>query len=258
VEPQTIVIKIGGRMANNDALLTAFITELAGKTARNRFIIVHGGGKEVTELSETLTGKPAVFENGIRLTSPEEMEVVEMVLSGRVNKRLSRKFQANGIRAVGISLADGHTSHGEPLSGPHTTRTGEVHTVDTALIRLLVTHGFVPVFSPVSMEETGDALNINADEAALALAVALQAHTLLYLSDIPGVMKDKEVLSTLNPRKAEEEITAGVINGGMIPKVRSAIGALFKGVTRIIIGEYARAGSLEELFTGRAGTSITF
>jgi acetylglutamate kinase len=255
-KPEVVVIKIGGRMANNAALLEDFAHELAALGRGRRFVVVHGGGKEVSELSEKLLGKPAVFINGVRQTSPEEMEIVEMVLSGKVNKRLVRLFQANNIKVVGLSGADGPIFQGEVLSSDPPTRTGRVAFARRALIQLLFNDGYVPVVSSTTMDAHGEGVNINADEAALELAKALKAHILLFLSDIPGVLKDGAPIATLSTWYAKEEIENGVITGGMIPKVKSALAALDCGVKKIIIGEYDAPGALARLLEGTQGTSI--
>jgi acetylglutamate kinase len=251
-----MVVKIGGRMATNASLLGDFARELIKLGRGRRFVIVHGGGKEVSDLSEKLLGKPAVFVNGVRQTSPEEMEIVEMVLNGKVNKRLVRLFQANKLTAVGLSGADGPVFRGEVLESDTPTRTGRVSFAGRGLVRLLCDGGYVPVLSSTTMDSHGEGVNINADEAALDLAVVLKANALIYLSDIPGVLKDNAVIPTLNAKRARTEIEAGVISGGMIPKVESALGALDNGVKKVVIGEYAAAGALTAILAGKKGTSI--
>jgi acetylglutamate kinase len=255
-QPEIVVLKIGGRMANNTGLLSDFARELAALGRGRRFLVVHGGGKEVSELSEKLLGRPPVFVNGVRRTSPEEMEIVEMVLNGKVNKRLVRLFQANCVPAVGLSGSDGPVFRGECPPEDPSTRTGKVSDARTELLRLLFSGGYVPVLSSTTMDASGEGVNINADEAALDLAESLEADALLYLSDIPGVLKDNEVIAGLDARRARAEIASGVISGGMIPKVESALGALDCGVKRVVIGEYAEPGALEKLLAGERGTSI--
>jgi acetylglutamate kinase len=255
-QAEVIVVKIGGRMANNAELLADFARELGSLNRGRRFLVVHGGGKEVSAFSERLLGKPAVFVNGIRRTSSEEMEIVEMVLNGKVNKRLVRLFQASGVKAVGLSGADGPIFTGAVLSVDPPTRTGKVADARTGLLRLLFSGGYVPVLSSTTMDASGEGVNINADEAALDLAEALRADVLLFLSDIPGVLKDGEPIATLDARRARAEIAAGVISGGMIPKVESALGALESGVKRVVIGEYAAPGAFKKLLAGEQGTSI--
>jgi acetylglutamate kinase len=256
MKKEIVIIKIGGRMATNEELLKDFIRELASLTENTHILVVHGGGKEVSELSEKLLGYPPVFQNGIRMTNPEEMDVVEMVLSGRVNKRLVRLFQTNGLKAVGLSGADGSTYLGKSIAADDSTRTGAVTAVNASLISLLLDHGYIPVLSSTTMDKNGSGININADEAALTVAESLRADALLYLSDIPGVCKDNRVIAELSVERAREEIKKGVITGGMIPKVESSIEALSKGVKKIVIGEYGKTGALGRLLEGTQGTSI--
>lgn len=251
-----VVIKIGGRLANNPVLLSDFAREAAKLSRGRRFAIVHGGGKEVSELSEKLLGKPAVFKDGVRQTSAEEMDIVEMVLNGRVNKRLVRLFQAVKLQAVGLSGADGAVFRGEALPSDPPTRTGRVALASTKLLRLLSSGGYVPVISSTTMDGRGEGVNINADEAALELAVVLKANALIYLSDIPGVLKDDAVITCLDAQRARAEIESGVITGGMIPKVESALGALVRGVKKVVIGEYAAPGALAAILAQKQGTSI--
>jgi acetylglutamate kinase len=253
---EIVTIKIGGKMATNEALLSEFVRELAALKKSYDFIVIHGGGKEVSELSEKLLGNAPVFINGVRMTSAAEMDIVEMVLSGKVNKRLVRLFESNGLSAIGISGADGKTFLGESISPRSGSRTGVVSLINTSFISLILTDGYVPIVSSTTMDASGQGININADEVALALSVALKSSALLYLSDIPGVLKENAVMRRLTIAGARAEISSGVISSGMIPKVESSIGALKNGVKKIIIGEYAKQGALERLLNEREGTAL--
>lgn len=207
-------------------------------------------------MSRRLGLKPN-FREGIRVTTEEEMEVVEMVLSGSVNKRLVRLFRAAGLPAVGLCGADGGLFTGSPMQeGGVRTRTGKIDSVDPKLAAQLLAGGWFPVVSPTASDSRGGALNINADTAAFALAAALKSETLLFLSDIPGILRQGKCLAGLDPAGVEAEIDAGTITGGMIPKVRSAVEALSRGVKRIIIGEFRTPGDLAALLNGRLGTRI--
>ncbi|RPJ05173.1 MAG: acetylglutamate kinase [Spirochaetaceae bacterium] len=257
MDKPVITIKIGGKMATNQELLSDFITDVGRLSKTAHFVIIHGGGKEVSAFSEKLLGAPPVFKDGIRMTTPEEMEIVEMVLAGKINKGLVRLFQAHGIKACGISGADGGVFTGKSIGEPESQRTGEITDVKTGLIDTLLEKGYTPLVSSTTMDNTGAALNINADQAALALAAALSSRALIFLSDIPGVMKNNEVIPVLTVESAQQEIKNGTVSGGMIPKVTSSIHALDAGVKKIIIGEYDREGSLVDLLDGREGTAIT-
>lgn len=251
------VIKIGGRAASEKAALLQFLEEMSTLSSRYRFIIVHGGGAEVTKVTAKF-GLTPVFKDGIRMTSPEEMDIVDMVLAGKMNKYIVRMC-GRYMPAAGLSGSDGKLFTGVRLSCENgdTTCTGEITKVDPTLLRLLLENGYTPVISSTSMDDEGMALNINADEAALAVAAALPAKHLIFLSDVPGILKEGKVIEKLHRKQVEEEITAGTIAGGMIPKVRSSVQALEGGVGEIIIGRYADVEDLQKLLEGSKGTVIT-
>ncbi len=248
-----ICVKCGGRAAEEEKSLTLLSAETAALSKRTPVIFVHGGGAAVSALSRTLGLEP-VFRDGIRLTSPEEMDVVDMVLGGKMNTALVRKLCAAGTRAVGITGCDAATFTGRPISPG--SQTGKITVCDPGLIRSLIDTGYLPVMASTSMTADGTALNINADEAALAVSAAVGASVLLFLSDIPGILKGGEVIRVLKASDAEKEIASGVISGGMIPKVRSSRDALEKGVGKVIIGQYSEKGDLERLLSGEIGTAI--
>jgi acetylglutamate kinase len=251
-----VTIKIGGSCAGQAELLSDLAAEMRDLDTDYCFLLVHGGGAEVSRLSRRLGLEPN-FREGIRVTTGAEMELVEMVLSGSVNKRLVRLFRAAGLNAVGMCGADGGLLTGSPLSeNGGCTRTGRIDSVDPKLPALLLAHGYFPVLSPTAVDSRAEALNINADTAAFAVAAALKSETLLFLSDIPGILKQGRQLASLNPAGVEAEIAAGTITGGMIPKVTSALEALSGGVKQIIIGEYRKAGALGALLAGKLGTKI--
>lgn len=252
----TVVLKIGGRAAEDKGRLKELCVEMSELSPKFSFVLVHGGGAEVTSISRAL-GMEAVFKNGVRQTSEQEMDVVDMVLSGKVNAQLVRLCRGCGIDAVGLSGSDGGICTGKRMTGmPADSRTGEVAAVNPRLLALLLSQGFMPVVSPASMDNAGNGLNINADDAAFALARALSAHALVFLSDIPGVMRAGRVVSRLTDGESRECIDAGEITGGMIPKVTASIQAISGGVSNVIIGQYDRAGALTDLLEGRAGTRI--
>ena len=248
-----ILIKIGGRAASDEKALSALASEMAAMQNDYSFFFVHGGGAEVTKISSVF-GLEAVFENGIRKTTAEEMDVVDMVLGGKMNKYIVRLFASAGLKAVGISGADGKIFTGKAVS--ENSRTGKVTDTDPQLLEVLSGSGFLPVISSVSMDEDGTALNINADEAALAAAESIPVDSLVFISDIPGILKNEEVIQSLTPAEAKQETDAGVISGGMIPKVESSVEALRKGVQSVIIGGYNNSGDLAKLLDGQLGTRI--
>ena len=248
-----VLIKIGGRAASDEKALAALASEMHALKDEYSFFFVHGGGAEVTRVSAVF-GLEAVFENGVRKTSPEEMDVVDMVLGGKMNKYIVRLFSSKGLKAVGISGADGNLFTGVSVASG--SRTGKVTEVDTAIATTLAGAGYLPVISSVSMTKTGTALNINADEAALAVASAIPVDDLIFISDIPGILKDDKVIQSLSPANVKNEIDAGVISGGMIPKVESSVKALREGVKSVIIGGYNAGGDLSKLLNGSLGTNI--
>ena len=257
---ELLVVKLGGAAADRQPSLSAFMRELAVLVeAGARVVLVHGGGAEVSSLSRRVGLQPR-FRDGVRLTTPEEMPYVDMVLCGAVNKRLVRMLGAAGVPAVGLSGSDGRMFTGTPLAGAEAAadgnRTAEVAQVDIRLPRLLIEHGYLPVVAPTSVQPPGRAVNINADSVALRLAPALAADRLLFLSDVPGILKDGAVIAALTPEQAGAEIAAGTISGGMIPKVKAALHALTQGVRRVVIGQFTAPGDLGGLLTGATGTTM--
>ena len=248
-----ICIKIGGRVVTDERALDQFILELKELRENYEILLIHGGGAEVSRVSR-IFGLEPVFCDGIRMTSQEEMDIVDMVLSGKVNKYLVRSLFEHGLSSVGISGSDGGTVIGEEISKE--SRTGKVEKVSTELPDLLIQGGYIPVVSSTAMDSLGKPLTINADEVALALATALYAEILLFLSDIPGVLRGEEVIEHLAPDRIESEIEGGVIKGGMIPKVRSSAAAVNAGVGSVIIGGYEERGDLQKLLSGINGTRI--
>jgi acetylglutamate kinase len=256
----TIVVKIGGKAAEDSASLAALSDELKDASRNQGLVLVHGGGAEVTRISSVF-GIQAVFKEGVRQTSAEEMDIVDMVLAGKVNSQLVRLIRSRGLDAVGLSGSDGGTFTGEPLGGTHggsvaPTRTGEVTHVDVRLLRLLLDAGYLPVLCSTSMDAEGNGLNINADTAAFRVAAHLQAAALVFLSDIPGVISDGSVVQALSAGEAKSLVERGVINGGMVPKVSASFDAMDKGVKKVIIGRYEGPGSLGRLLEGKEGTRL--
>lgn len=252
-----IIIKIGGVVATDTSVLTHLLTEIAALKKKHEFVLVHGGGKEVTAISEKF-GYVADFRDGIRITSPQEMNVVDMVLGGKINIDLVRRAQAVGLNAVGLGGQDGRSFVSKALAfaDKPSCRTGEVVKADAGLIKLLCKKGYFPILHSTSMDEEGRGLNINADEAAQEVAIAAQAKLLVYISDIAGVLKDGQVIPTLDKKTIEAEIASGVIGGGMIPKVKNALAAAKATKGQVVIGGYKAPGDLEKLIKGQAGTTI--
>ncbi|HEU0014469.1 MAG TPA: acetylglutamate kinase [Longimicrobium sp.] len=240
------VVKVGGNEVDDWAWVGALACRLA-RGARPT-VVVHGGGKEVTVLQRTLGAEPE-WRDGLRVTTPEAMRAVAMVLSGLVNKRLVSALIGAGADAVGLSGEDGRLLVAEPVQGGALGRTGSVASVRAGLLRSLLAQGITPVVSPVSRGPDGGALNVNADDAASAIAAALGATELLLVSNVPGVLRDGAVVGALAVDEVETLIAAGVASGGMAPKLRAAARAA-AGVDGV------RIGGLEMLDDARAGTRV--
>lgn len=254
----TIVIKIGGKAAEQTAELAALCDEMRVLSGEHQVVLVHGGGAEVTAVSRRL-GIEAVFHDGVRVTSPEEMDIVDMVLAGKVNKQLVRLLRTRGVNAVGLSGSDGGIFTGRAVSavqGSVQTRTGEITAADGKLLLILLSNGYLPVISSTSMDAEGRGLNVNADAAALALAACMGASALVFLSDIPGILSEGSIVQALSADEARALIAKGVIKGGMIPKVTASLEAMNGGVQKVIIGQYEGAGSLGRLLEGKQGTRL--
>lgn len=243
-----VVVKVGGRTVSDAGSLAALARALL---ALPRAVVVHGGGDEVTALQRRLGLEPE-WRDGLRVTTAASLDVVGMVLSGRINKRVVRSLLDGGVPAAGISGEDGGLLVAEPVRGGALGRVGAVVAVDPTLPRALVAAGLIPVISPVSRGTDGAPLNVNADDAAAALAGALGAERLLLVSDVPGVRADTgpvPELPELTERAAAAALASGAIDGGMAPKVRAGLMAVAGGVADVRIGDLS-------LLTGAAGTRL--
>lgn len=245
--PATRVVKIGGR-PQSDPMLPSRIARL-WDSAACPLVIVHGGGDEVTTL-QTALGAEARFAGGRRVTSAQDVEIVRMALSGSANKRLVATLVSSGVRALGISGEDAALFTAMPVDPQRLGYVGAPHRVNVELLWYLLDGGYVPVVSPVSRnacvgvtgaESLGDAaaLNVNGDDAAAAMAVALAAGELLLVADVPGVMSDGAVIPRLSTAVARDLIASGTAAGGMRAKLEAALSALDGGVERVRIGDIA-------------------
>jgi acetylglutamate kinase len=241
------VVKVGGNEVDD----AEWVEKLASSIARSRggVVVVHGGGKEVTELQRALGAEPEWVE-GLRVTTPAALRAVSMVLSGVVNKRLVGALIGAGAMAAGVSGEDAALLVARPARGGALGRTGEIVEVNPRLLQLLLDAGLVPVVSPVSRAQEGGALNVNADDASAALAAALGAARFLLVSNVPGVLRGGEVLPEVGAGEVEELIASGVASGGIAPKLRAAARAAAGGVGEV------RIGGLELLDGSPTGTRI--
>jgi acetylglutamate kinase len=229
------VYKVGGPALEDPSLVGALGAEV--RRWEGRALLVHGGGRHIDRLLGAL-GIESRRVEGRRVTTPAAMEVVEMVLSGVVNKALAAGLTQAGVAAIGLSGRDAGLIRArlEPELG----RVGTPESVDASFVRALWQAGLVPVVSPVSMGPAGEAVNVNADEAALGLAKALAAGSLVYLSDVDGVRIDGRTVESLTEEDAKARIADGTIADGMALKVRVALDAAAAGIPEVVIAGKAR------------------
>lgn len=269
---KTIVIKYGGNAMVDENLKESFAKDIVlMKYIGLNPVVVHGGGPQIGKVLEQM-GIQSKFHRGIRITDEATMDVVEMVLVGKVNKEIVRLINRNGGKAVGISGADGGLIHAKQLKKEKVTfdqnvheiidlgRVGNVTEVNAELLSVLDKDNFIPVIAPVGVSDQGVVLNINADLVAGAIASALQAEKLMLLTDVEGV-KDQngKLISNLNVTEGKRLMKEGVITGGMIPKIECCIKAMSNGVKSAhIIDGRVEHSLLLEIFTDRGvGTVLS-
>lgn len=251
---RTVVVKYGGAAMKDSTLKDKVIRDIVFLSYVGlRPIVVHGGGPEINSWLDKLGIEPQ-FKNGLRVTDAATMDVVEMVLVGRVNKEIVSLINRAGGSAVGLCGKDGNLIKARPQGQEGIGFVGEVTSMDVNILEALVKSGYIPVVSSVAADETGQAYNINADTAAGELAAALGAEKLILLTDTPGILKEykdpSSLLHKLDIQQARELISQGVVSGGMIPKVNCCVRSLAQGVhaAHIIDGRIPHA-LLLEIFT---------
>ena len=258
-----VVVKYGGSAMLDENLQLNVIKDVALlKLVGMKPIIVHGGGKEITTWLQKL-GHESEFVEGLRVTDEVTMEIAEMVL-GKVNKSLVQMVEKLGVKAVGISGKDGATLRVEKkyLGSRDIGFVGNIKEVNVGLINTLIDNDFVPVISPIGLDDDFINYNINADDVACAVATAIGAEKLVFLSDIEGVYadpKDKEsLISVLTLDKADELLSSGFVGGGMLPKIKNCVDAVRNGVSRVhILDGRMPHCLLLEFFTNKGiGTAI--
>ncbi len=237
----TAVIKYGGSALIDDNIKSTIIQDIALlKCVGIKPIIVHGGGPDINKMLSRLEIE-SKFHNGLRITDEATMEVVEMVLSGTINKAIASELTLQGVRGVGISGKDaGILKAKKKLSdGQDLGMVGVIEEVDTALLKTLLDNDFVPVIAPIGTDEEGNTFNINADYAAVAIAGALNAEKLVFLTDVNGIMSDvsnsDSVYSRIKTDDIKKMIDNGTISGGMIPKVECCMAGVEAGVRHVHI-----------------------
>jgi acetylglutamate kinase len=253
-----IVIKLGGHAMSSDAAMASFARDVVLMRQCNvNPVIVHGGGPMINEMLEKLN-ITSEFVNGKRVTDAATVEVVEMVLSGKVNKAIVQAINGQGGRAVGISGKDANLLQCTQAN-PELGLVGDPQTVDATVVHSLIADGMIPVIAPLGSGENGETYNINGDTAAGAVAAGLRADRLLLLTDVDGVKDtDGDVITSLTSDQVAKLTKDGVIAGGMIPKTQTALKAVSGGVNAVVImnGQQENACLLELFTTYGAGSMI--
>jgi len=263
---KTIVVKFGGNAMTDDVLKANFARDVVLlKLVGMNPVVVHGGGPQI-ETALARMGKKGEFIQGMRVTDAETMDVVEMVLGGQVNKEVVELINQAGGKAVGLTGQDGALIRARKMLLPSKEngkvdigQVGEIESIDAAIIGTLEQGGFIPVVAPIATGADGTTYNINADLVAGKLAEVLRAEKLVVLSNTPGVLdKDGKLLTGLTPRRIDDLVAKGVISGGMLPKIGSALDAARNGVkaVHIIDGRVPNALLLEVLTDQGVGTLI--
>jgi acetylglutamate kinase len=269
---KTFVVKIGGEIADQEATLHSFCEEVALLAQVGiHVVMVHGGGKQATELSQQLGIEPKMVQ-GRRVTDEKTLDVVMMVFAGTINTEILAALREYGVEAVGISGVDGgiinavkrppkkvvdeKTGQEQVVDYGHV---GDIDSVDPKLLQTLLAADFVPVMASLGGDDDGNILNINADTVASEIASALKAEKLILVTDVDGILRaDKTLISRVTPQEIAKLVQEGVIKGGMIPKAQSAVEALKDGVGTVhIISGKKPSTLLAEVFTSTgSGTMI--
>jgi acetylglutamate kinase len=270
---QTFVVKFGGEIADDPDRLVSFCEELAlCAQVGIEVVVVHGGGKQATEMSERLGIDPEIV-NGRRVTDERTLDVVKMVFGGKLNTDILGALRRSGVSAVGLSGVDGgllkaHRRAPQQIvdgaTGERKTVdfgfVGDIESVDPRLLTTLVRDGFVPVIASLAADDGGEVYNVNADTVAAAIAIALGAEKWIVATNVPGVLDaDGKLISSLTPDDVRALVRDRVVKGGMIPKLEAAVSVLESGVRSVHLVDGTRPGALlEEVFTnGGNGTMLS-
>lgn len=234
-----VVVKYGGNAMLNEELKRAVMNDIVLLSLIGvRVVLIHGGGPEISDTLKAM-GKETAFVDGLRVTDAETAGVVQMVLAGKINKSLVNLIGSIGGRAMGLCGLDGHMIEAEPVDREKLGFVGAIARVDPQPILDLLSMGYIPVVATVGYDEAGNVYNINADTAAARIAGVLKAESLISMTDIAGILRDKDDPASLIPRvnvsEAPQLVHQGVISGGMIPKVECCIEAIRRGVKKVFI-----------------------
>lgn len=254
-----IVIKYGGNAMTSETLKRAVMGDILLLSLIGiKVVLIHGGGPEISEMLGKV-GAKTEFVDGLRVTDKEAVEIVQMVLAGKINKSLVNLIQTLGGRAIGLCGTDGHMIEAEKLDDVHGF-VGNVTNVDTTPILDVLEKGYIPVIATVGCDNDGNVYNINADTAAARIAGALGAESLISMTDIRGLLRDKDndesLIPVVHASEAPELIREGIISGGMIPKVDCCIDAIRRGVKKVFIldGRVPHSILIETLTDAGIGT----
>ena len=256
---KTVVVKYGGNAMINETLKQQVMEDIVLLWLIGvKIVLIHGGGPEISELMKKV-GKESVFVDGLRVTDKESMEIVQMVLAGKVNKTLVNLLEMKGGRAVGLSGIDGRIIESR-IKNEKLGFVGEITKINPKTIEDLLSNGYIPVISTIGCDASGNTYNINGDTAAAHIAGALNAERLIMMTDIDGILMDKDDPSTLihemSIAETEKLYSVGIISGGMIPKVECCVEAIHKGVKNVVImdGRVPHSILMELLTDEGAGT----
>ena len=258
---KVIVVKYGGNAMTNDTLKQAVMSDIVLLSAIGmKIVLVPGGGPEINDMLKRV-GKESKFVNGLRYTDEETVEIVQMVLCGKVNKALVEMLHEHKGKAIGLCGLDGHMIEAKQLN-PDLGLVGEITKVDPTVINDTLNNGYIPVISTLASSDDGTVYNINADTAAARIAAEMKAESLFLMTDIVGLLKDKDDESTLIPMVGVSEVPylkkQGIISGGMIPKIDCCVEAVRRGVKKanIIDGRVPHSILIELLTNEGLGTMI--
>lgn len=258
---KTIVVKYGGNAMINEELKNDVMRDLVLlSTIGIKVVLVHGGGPEISDMLKRV-GKESKFVNGLRVTDEETVEIVQMVLAGKINKTLVNHLQNSGGKAIGLTGTDGHLIEAE-MKNPELGFVGEITNINIEPVTDLLEKGYIPVISTVGCDNDGNIYNINADTAAARIASALGAESLILMTDIVGLLRDKDDESTLISSVCVSEapllMREGIISGGMIPKIECCVEAIRQGVNKVFIidGRVPHALLIETLTDEGIGTML--
>lgn len=258
---KSVVIKYGGSAMTDPQMKLSVMKDIVLlRQVGVKVVVIHGGGKEISGALSKMDIQTE-FVNGLRKTDKATMEVVQMVLAGKVNKDLVNLIETLGGKALGLSGIDGHMLEVKQVS-KDLGYVGEVTCVDTDLVNHALANGYIPVISTIGYDKNGEIYNINADDAAGSIAGALNAFCLISLTDTRGILRDKDnpdsLIPTITVKEAPELTATGVISGGMVPKLKASLFAIEKGVNKVFIldGKLPHAILIELFSDAGIGTMI--